>query len=92
MPKAKVAVVDEYVPPPVDHESDEGIRKAIDEKKYGAALFSIRSRIRKTGVSDRVADAAMYYAYDRGHSAGEDEVCNMSLNLLHEVFEADKHG
>lgn len=77
---------------PVDPKSDDGIRKAMREKRYDNALSAIRARIRKTGVSDKVANAAMYYAYEQGHSCGEYEVCNIAYNMLIEVFEADKAG
>jgi hypothetical protein len=55
---------------------------------HGYAHVEIKERIMKTGVNKKQADAAMYYAYEHGHSAGEDEVLRIALNLCSEVFEA----
>lgn len=66
----------------------EEILEHINKGRYVAANVAIRERIRATGVLPKVVDAAMYYAYERGHSAGEGEVARMAFNLMSEVFEA----
>lgn len=71
--------------------SNEQIHELINcgnQIAHGEASNAIRSRILKTGVTVKQANAAMYYAYERGHSAGYDEVLRMALNLCSEVFEA----
>jgi len=52
------------------------------------AYVEIKERILKAGASKKQADAAMYYAYERGHSCGEQETLRIALNLCSEVFEA----
>lgn len=56
--------------------------------EFEQANKGILDRMIATGITKVQAQNAMYYAYQRGHSAGEHEVCLMAFNLLLEVFEA----
>jgi hypothetical protein len=68
--------------------TNQEIHDLINNERYEEADNAIRERLAATGVRDKVASAAMFYAYEHGHSAGEDETLRIALNLVTDVFEA----
>lgn len=67
---------------------NEQILGLVNAGKLDEASQAIRDRLAATGARPAVVSAAMYYCYERGHSAGQDEVLRLAFNLLTEVFEA----
>jgi hypothetical protein len=59
-----------------------------DDASYQAAHDAIKARIVAAGANEKQASAAMYYAYEHGHSSGYGEVLRIAFNLLTEVFDA----
>lgn len=58
---------------------------------YRIAYAEIKNRILATSVTNKVADAAMYYGYEHGHSAGQGESLRIALTLCNDVFEAERN-
>lgn len=73
----------------MDNEQLNDLINSGNEDALGEASKAIKARILATGVTEKQASAAMYYAYEHGHAYGEAEVQRTALNLCTEVFEAE---
>lgn len=72
------------------YNATKGLDYKVDKEQleiiYSEASDLIRAAIKATGANDNQVSAAMYYAYESGHSGGYEEVFNKELVMLN-IFE-----